>query len=114
MASVSDFDDDIESMVTELLPKYNNNRSKVIRQGIYCLYELEVLKEKRNVMKDMIQTITLFIMGCGLVAFAVSYYFNISLLMSLAVILLFISGLFIMILTFINNKKVKVERRSAA
>jgi len=114
MPSVSDFDEEFENMITELLPIYNNNRSKVIRNGIKCLYDTEIAKARQNAMMDIVQATTLFLMGCGLVAFALSMFFNIPLLMSFAVILLFISGLFIMMLTFVNNRKIKVERSDAA
>jgi len=116
MSSVSDFDDDIESMVTDLLPSYDNNRSKVIRTAICCLYEIKIAKEKRNTMIDLIQASTLFAMGCGLFVFALSMLFNIPFLMAIAVILLLISGVFIMALTFINNRKIKTktERSDAA
>lgn len=116
MSSVSDFDDDIERMVTDLLPSYDNNRSKVIRESIRCLHEIDIAKEKRNTMIDLIQASTLFVMGCGLFIFAVSMLFNIPFLMVTAVVLLLISGMLIMALTFINNQKAKPkkERSDAA
>lgn len=116
MSSVSDFDDDIEKMVTDLLPSYDNNRSKVIRVAIMCLHEIKIAKEKRNTMINLIQASTLFVIGCGLFVFALSMLFNIPFLMALAVILLLISGMFIMALTFINNKviKTKEDRSDAA
>lgn len=117
MASVSPFDDEFEKMVTELLPRFDNNRSKVIRESIRYLYESEMAIEKHNTLVNMFEASTLFIMGCGLFVFAISMLINIPLLMTMAVMLLFISGLLIMILTTINNRKnrnAKKERSDAA
>jgi Flp pilus assembly protein TadB len=114
MASVSPFDDEFESMVTELLPRFDNNRSKVIRESIRCLYDSEMVIEKHNTLVNMFEACTLFIMGCGLFVFAISMYTNIPLFMSMAVVLLFIGGLLIMVLTVINNKRTKKKERSDA
>jgi Flp pilus assembly protein TadB len=114
MASVSPFDDEFEKMVTELLPRFDNNRSKVIRESIRYLYESEMTIEKHNTLVNMFEACTLFIMGCGLFVFAISMFMNIPLLMSVAIVLLFTSGLLIMILTVINNKKIKKKERGDA
>ena len=107
MPSFSDIDDELENMIIELLPRFDNNRSKIIRESIRCLYSIEIEKGKRNVLINMFEAITLFTMGCGLFVFAISMFFNFPLLMATAIILLFISGLLIMILTVINNKKIR-------